>query len=75
MSQEIVLALDAMGGDQAPEMVIKGANIARVRHPNLRYMLFGNEVALGPLLRKYKKLGSISSIHHAEQTVMSDDKL
>ena len=38
MSQEIVLALDAMGGDQAPGMVLKGANIARLRYPDLRFV-------------------------------------
>ena len=30
MGQEIILALDAMGGDEAPDMVLKGANIARL---------------------------------------------
>ena len=43
MGQEIILALDAMGGDEAPDMVLKGANIARLRYPDLRFVLFGNE--------------------------------
>ena len=31
MSGEIVLALDAMGGDQGPEMVVKGREIVRLK--------------------------------------------
>ena len=43
---EIVIALDAMGGDGAPDVVIRGANIARVRYPQLRFMFFGKESAI-----------------------------
>ena len=42
MSDAITIALDAMGGDYAPEIVIKGASIARGRFPNLRYLIFGD---------------------------------
>ena len=75
MSQEIVLALDAMGGDQAPDMVVKGANIARVRHPDLRFILFGDESKIGPLLRRFKKLAAVCTVRHTDEAVMSDDKI
>ena len=45
-SKTVVLALDAMGGERAPDMVIKGANVARVRHPDIHFMLFGDEEQL-----------------------------
>jgi glycerol-3-phosphate acyltransferase PlsX len=44
------IALDAMGGDRAPEMVVKGANIARQRFPNVRFEFFGDERRVKPLL-------------------------
>ena len=31
------IALDAMGGDQAPPMVIAGADVARKRYPNTHF--------------------------------------
>jgi len=75
MSGEIVLALDAMGGDQGPEMVVKGANIARVRYPDLRFILFGDETAIRPVLGRFKKLASVSTVRHTEEAVQSDEKL
>ena len=37
MSDTITIAIDAMGGDGAPGIVLKGAEIALQRHPELRY--------------------------------------
>lgn len=74
MSQELVLALDAMGGDHAPAMVVRGANIARVRHPNVRFLLFGDEQALAPLLRRYAKLGHVAEIRHTTEVIGASDK-
>ena len=56
MDQPIVLALDAMGGDRAPGMVLKGLNIARKRYPNVRYILFGDSSKVEPALKKFPKL-------------------
>ena len=41
MADGIVIALDAMGGDHAPEMVVRGAHIALKRFPNVHFLLFG----------------------------------
>ncbi|MFP6777949.1 MAG: phosphate acyltransferase PlsX [Alphaproteobacteria bacterium] len=75
MGQEIILALDAMGGDEAPDMVLKGANIARLRYPDLRFVLFGNESVIHPVLTRFKKLATVCTIEHTEETIKSDEKL
>jgi glycerol-3-phosphate acyltransferase PlsX len=74
MSQEIVLALDAMGGDFAPRMVVRGANLARVRHPNVRFLLFGDQAALAPLLKRYGKLAQSSEVRHTAEVIGAADK-
>lgn len=74
MTKEIVLALDAMGGDKAPDMVIKGANIARVRHPQVRFKFFGDSKVIDPVLNRFKRLKPVSSVHHAEEVVEDDLK-
>ena len=48
MLDSFVISLDAMGGDNAPEMVIRGAAIAQVRLPHIRFLMFGNEALLAP---------------------------
>ncbi|MDE0335949.1 MAG: hypothetical protein OXI64_13390, partial [Defluviicoccus sp.] len=45
----ITIALDAMGGDNAPRIVVRGANIARRRYPDVRFRLFGDERKIAPL--------------------------
>ena len=75
MGQEIILALDAMGGDEAPDMVLKGANIARLRYPNLRFVLFGDESVIHPVLTRFKKLATVCTIEHTDETIKSDEKL
>ena len=52
MSDGVTIALDAMGGDRAPRMVVKGADIALQRHPDIRFLLFGAEEKVRPLLAK-----------------------
>ena len=42
MDKRLTIALDAMGGDRAPEVVIKGANVARDRYPEVDFLLFGD---------------------------------
>ena len=40
MSRSNILAVDAMGGDNAPEAIIAGLEIAAVRHPFARFPAF-----------------------------------
>jgi glycerol-3-phosphate acyltransferase PlsX len=37
VSASLAISLDAMGGDNAPEMVIRGADIARQRFPDAHF--------------------------------------
>jgi len=74
VSGSITIALDAMGGDAAPKMVIKGANIARKRYPNARFLFFGPEDRLRPLLAKKAKLSAVSEIRDAPDIVTGEIK-
>jgi glycerol-3-phosphate acyltransferase PlsX len=74
MSRSNVLAVDAMGGDSAPEMVIAGLEIAAVRLPAARFLIYGDESQLTPLLAKTKRLKSQAVIHHAGETITGEMK-
>ena len=56
MSARTTIALDAMGGDRAPEIVVRGANIALQRHPDTHFLLFGSEAKIAPLLKRLPRL-------------------
>lgn len=72
VSGDITIALDAMGGDYAPKVVVQGAAIACKRYPDLRFLLFGDEEKLRPLLKRRKKLAAVSTIEHTSETVPGD---
>jgi glycerol-3-phosphate acyltransferase PlsX len=74
MSQTITISLDAMGGDSGPEMVIGGARIAAERRPDLRFLLFGEEKAVLPVLEATPRVRDVSILHHCDVTVQMEDK-
>ncbi len=74
MSDEITIALDAMGGDDAPQIVVAGANIARRRHPDVRFLLYGDEKEIAALVTKQRGLDEFVEIRHASEKVEPDDK-
>ena len=73
-TEKVVLALDGMGGDHAPEVVVNGANIARERYPGTTFLLFGDPARLKPLVDKRKGLAKVLEIVPAEDAVSADDK-
>ena len=74
MSDTITIALDAMGGDRAPAIVLKGAEIALQRHPGVRYLLFGAEDEVRPLLAKLPSLSEVVTVYHTSEVVADDAK-
>src|SRR5476649_1780852 len=63
-----------MGGDQAPRMVLQGAEKALVRYPDAQFLLFGDESKIAPLLAKMPKLTRRSTIHHTDELVTNEAK-
>jgi len=72
VSDVITIALDAMGGDGAPAIVLKGAEIALQRHPGVRYLLFGAEEEVRPLLTRLPSLREAATLFHTSEIVATD---
>ena len=75
------LALDAMGGDNAPFAVIEGANIYATklakkanRQNRVKFLFYGNRELISPILKKYKALTNISKIIHTPEYISSSEK-
>ncbi len=69
-----VIALDAMGGDHGPEVVIPGAATSLVRHPNLSFQLFGNEARIKAALAAHPNLAARSEVTHTDLVIQMTDK-
>jgi len=74
VSAGLSISLDAMGGDNAPEMVVRGAELARLRFPTVHFIFFGDEARIKPLLAKVPALQAIATIRHTDAAIKSEDR-
>src|SRR5262245_31565302 len=74
MAQNVRIALDLMGGDQGPQIVVPGAAIARERRPDIRYLLYGRESEVAAWLDRYPSVRDFSTFHHTDVAVRMEDK-
>ncbi len=68
------LAIDAMGGDAAPEVVLDGLELAAERHPGARFLLLGDEARVGGALARRKRAARACSLRHAPEVISGDLK-
>jgi glycerol-3-phosphate acyltransferase PlsX len=68
------IAIDAMGGDVGPEVMLAGAARAWRRRQDLSFILFGDEAKLRSELAKHEALRAVCDIAHAEDVITAEDK-
>jgi glycerol-3-phosphate acyltransferase PlsX len=70
MNSELVLSLDAMGGDDAPGIVVDGAAVfLKGRRRKVRLLFHGDEAQLRPLIAAHPALEAVSEIRHTDSQV------
>ncbi len=74
VSTPLTISVDAMGGDNAPNMAIEAINLNLARHPGVRFLLFGRERQLTPLLEQYANVKSVAEIRDTIDVVGSGEK-
>ncbi len=74
MTEPFTLAVDAMGGDRAPDVIVEGLDLAAERHPAARFLLVGDEARLAPLLLQYKRAAATCTVRHAAEAISADAK-
>src|SRR5215831_2592017 len=74
MAQKVRIALDAMGGDIGPAVVVPGAEIALARHPDTEFIFYGNEAQVAPLIDLRPRLRAASRVVHTDVAIQMHDK-
>ncbi len=74
MGDPVIIAIDAMGGDAAPAIVIDGLKLARERVPEARYLLFGDEARVKPLLERVPEVAAACELRHTSEAIGMDAK-
>jgi len=74
MSDKVRIALDAMGGDHGPAVVVAGADLALARHPGTEFLFFGNTALVAPLVDARPSLKAAAKLVHTDIAVRMEDK-
>ncbi len=63
-----------MGGDHGPSVVVPAAAIALVRHPDMRFIIVGDEAQIQPELAAHPALADKCEVIHTDVAVAMDAK-
>ena len=70
----LTIALDAMGGDAAPDIVVWGAAIARERFPEANFILFGSGDRIRQLIAAEKTLANQVEFRETTTVISAEAK-
>jgi glycerol-3-phosphate acyltransferase PlsX len=74
MAEGLVLSIDGMGGDHAPDIVVEGVDIVARRRSGVRFLVHGDAARLGALMDRYPDAKAVSEIVPAEKAIGMDMK-
>ena len=60
------IAVDAMGGDHAPQAIVEGVALAQQDFPEVEFLLYGKEAEI----KKYLTMKNITIIHTDEKSIV-----
>ena len=73
MNKLIKVAVDAMGGDNAPQKIIDGIELHHKKSKNTFYRLFGNKNIIEPAINKKTIDNNFFEIIHTEDKIKGED--
>lgn len=74
-ASQAIIAIDVMGGDNAPDAAISGADLFLKKHKDVYFLLYGDEVKVRPLLDKTKFLKKNSDLIDCKKYISSEDNI
>ena len=73
MNNPIIIAIDAMGGDNSPDKVIEGISLHSKSSKEVLYKIYGNKNLITPLIKKYDISNSRYDLIHTDKVVEGED--
>jgi glycerol-3-phosphate acyltransferase PlsX len=75
-NSDLPLAIDAMGGDNAPKSVMRGLQIMHAKQPQRKFLLYGNQRVLERYLsaKQMSGLKNCCEIIHTDVAISSEEK-
>lgn len=70
----LVISVDAMGGDNSPRIVIEGLALAAKHNPDVRFLVFGDMEKVRGEFKKFPALNKVCELRHSAEVVHNEDK-
>jgi glycerol-3-phosphate acyltransferase PlsX len=74
MASHKTIALDGMGGDHGPEVLVPGAALSLERQPALKFIFFGERARIEAVLAQHPALAKCSRVVHTDHVIGMDEK-
>ena len=71
---KIILAIDVMGGDNAPDAPLVACQEFLKKNSNVFFLLVGDEKKITPYLKKYKLLRKMAQVVHTKDVVAGEER-
>jgi glycerol-3-phosphate acyltransferase PlsX len=68
------IAIDAMGGDTGPAVIVAGADRAFKRRSDLRFIFFGDQGQIAAELARYPDLAPVVEIVHCDDVIAGSER-
>ncbi len=72
--ETLILSIDAMGGDHAPDSIMNGLSLVAADGLKVRFLIHGDEAKLKPFLDADSRLKACSELQHTEKAIAMDAK-
>ena len=72
--KNLVISIDAMGGDNSPKVVIEGLSLAHKNNPNIRFLVYGDKAKVDAEIAKFPTLKDVCEVFHTAEFVHNEDK-
>ncbi len=69
------IAIDAMGGDNAPFEIVKGVSIAANSYPSIEFILIGDESSINNCFKDFEKPDNVRIFHTEVAITMEEDPM
>ena len=73
MKNLITIAVDAMGGDNAPQKIIDGIDVHAKNSKNVYYKLFGDKDIIDPIINKKSIDKNLFEVIHTNEKIKNED--
>lgn len=74
MALHKTIAIDAMGGDYGPEIIIPGVAMSLQELKQAKFLLYGDETRIKPVVDKYPELVESTEIIHTQEMVSNSER-